>query len=134
MSWLFEAVGGWLSAAWQRRFFRSRAEQSENPWRKKARTRRTVVVPVDIETAEALCRTVLTSVGSERTTTGARAVEAVTPWNWRSSGTVVRTELDPGDVGTTVIVTAWPGAQLFDWGESRRIARLVAAHLVRRHL
>jgi hypothetical protein len=130
---LFEAVGGWFGASRQRRFFRSKAEQSKKPWRDKARVRREVVVAVDREVAQALCRTILTSLGTERLTTDGHSFEVVTPLNWRSSRTVVRAELDPHAGGTAVIVTAWPGAQLFDWGESRRVARLVADRLTRRH-
>jgi len=129
VSWRIEAVVGWFSAAWQRRFFRSKAEQSEKPWREKARAHRDVVVPLDVEATRRLCRTVLTSVGSERAAGGGSFVEPVTPSNWRSSGTVVRAELAPFDAGTAVIVTAWPGAQLFDWGGSRRVAKLVADEL-----
>jgi hypothetical protein len=133
VNWLLDVLGGWFSGAWQQRFFRAKAEQSEKPWREKARAHRTVVLPLNLDAAQAVCRSIITALGSERPTSGDGYVEAVTPGNWRSSGTVVRTKLDPGDGETTVTVTAWPGAQLFDWGESRRVARLVADQLVRRH-
>lgn len=133
MNWLLELIGGWLGAGWQRRFFRSKAERSEKPWRPNAQARREVLVPHGLAAAQELCNVVLASVGSGRQVQDDNAIEAVTPGNWRSAGTIVRVELQSVEDGTLVVVTAWPGAQLFDWGESRRIAKHVANRLVMGH-
>jgi hypothetical protein len=133
VSWLLEFLGGLFGAAWQRRFFRSRVERSEEPWRDKARAQQELVVPLDLDSTEARCHRVLASIGEERERALADddgSIEAVTPGNWRSTGTVVRLELQPVAGGTKISVTAWPGAALFDWGESRRVARLVSDRLV----
>jgi hypothetical protein len=78
------------------------------------------------EVAEQECRRLLTSIGDERAAqTGDNIIEIVT----RSSGTVIRIALTPMTDGTRITIAAWPGAQLFDWGESQRIARNVANSL-----
>jgi type II secretory pathway component PulM len=69
----------------------------------------------------------LASIGDERAPqTDTNLIEIVTRSSWRSSGTVVRVALAPVAEGTQITIAAWPGAQLFDWGESRRTARSVA--------
>ena len=56
------------------------------------------------------------------------ALEAVTNAGVRSTGTVIHVQLVGVDDRTRVEVAAWPGAQLFDWGESRRVVdRVIAA-------
>ena len=53
-------------------------------------------------------------------------LEFVTPWGVASFGTVIRVVVEPLYEGGDVVITAWPGAQLFDWGASRRaVNRLV---------
>jgi len=76
---------------------------------------------------DARCRTALEQVGVERTsaTSEPKVIEVVTPANWKTTGTVIRAELAETDHGTQVTLTAWPGAQLFDWGESRRMVKKI---------
>jgi hypothetical protein len=85
MSWLLEFLGGLFGVAWQRRFFRSRVERSEEPWRDKARAQQELVVPLDLDSTEARCHRVLASIGEERERALADddgSIEAVTPGNW----------------------------------------------------
>jgi hypothetical protein len=128
---LFDLLGGLLSARWIRAFFRKRAEGSEKPWRSKAKVQRRLVVANDLNATEARCRQLLLLMGTERAPIEAatRVIEVVTPYNWKSSGTVVRVQLAANPNGTNVSLSAWPGAQLFDWGESRRIVRRLASDL-----
>jgi hypothetical protein len=124
---ILDAIGGLLSGGWTRRFFRTKVEASQEPWRENAREVCVVIVTSRPEMAEQECRRLLTSFGDERAPqTGANLIEIVTRSNWRSSGTVVRVGLAPVAEGTQITIAAWPGAQLFDWGESRRTARTVA--------
>jgi hypothetical protein len=89
-----------------------------------------VIVTSQPEIAEHECRRLLTSIGDERAAqTGDNVIEIVTRSSWRSSGTVIRIALTPMTDGTRITIAAWPGAQLFDWGESQRIARNVANSL-----
>lgn len=125
VSALLDALGGLIGARWLQRFFRNKAEDSQKPWRTRATAYREVIVPASYEVAEARCRRALEMVGEERPVSIIGAIEAVTPATWRSSGTVIRLQLIPTQEGTRVDVAAWPGASLFDWGESRRVARAV---------
>jgi hypothetical protein len=113
--------------------FRSRAEQSTGPWRRSARARSKAFVATDIATATRRCREILTGIGQERpiaqSLPGVTIIEVVTPSTRRSSGTVLRTELSPARGGTAVEITGWPGAQLVDWGESKRLVEFVTSRL-----
>jgi hypothetical protein len=124
---IFDAIGGFLSGGWTRRFFRAKAEASQEPWRANARAVREVTITSRPEMAEQECRRLLTLIGEERAAqTEGNLIEIVTRSSWRSSGTVVRIALAPVAEGTRITIAAWPGAQLFDWGESRRVVRTVA--------
>jgi hypothetical protein len=111
---------------------RARALRSTKPVWKRARQERTVVLSIELQAAVQRCRQVAQSVGTERTPTQASSdvIEVVTPETARSSGIVLRLALvssTPSD--TTVSISAWPGGQLTDWGESRRLVDFVASQL-----
>jgi hypothetical protein len=112
-----------------RAVFRSKAQQSRKPWRKKANVQEQVRLGVPIESARRRCAEVLSAVGEPRPASDPNVMEAVTALNSRSSGTVVRIELQSMGDATEALITAWPGAQLFDWGESRRTVQEVSARL-----
>ena len=80
---------------------------------------------------EALCRRVLAGLGEERPTAAINALSVVTPRSRRSTGTVVQVQLAVATGGTRVEIAAWPGAQLFDWGVSRRLVQEVVDGLGR---
>lgn len=110
---------------------RDRTATSTAPWRRGARTGREIVLPVGVDEAERLVRALLEAQGDERATAASaegRVLEAVTPRNWRTTGTVLRVVLQPVAGGALVSVSGWPGAQLFDWGDSRRrVEQLIEA-------
>jgi hypothetical protein len=112
-----------------RAVFRSKAQQSRKPWRSKSYVREQVRLAVPIELARPRCAEVLSAVGELRHASDPNVMEAVTALNSRSSGTVVRIELQPTGEATDALITAWPGAQLFDWGESQRAVQEVSARL-----
>jgi hypothetical protein len=126
---LFQAIGGVFGARWTERHFRRKAERSTAPWRAGARSYREVIVPAPLEEAEAWCQRALRSLGEERQVAVVGAIEVVTPPTRRSSGTVIRTQLVATAAGTRVDIAAWPGAQLFDWGASRRAVQDVVKAL-----
>jgi hypothetical protein len=89
-------------------------------------------VDENLETTTTRCRDALASVADERSferSSHGVAIEAVTGMNWRSFGTVVRIELAPSHGGTDLRLVTWPGSQLFDWGESRRLADSLTSEL-----
>lgn len=112
-----------------RAVFRSKAQQSRKPWRSKAYVQEQVALNVPIELARRRCAEVLSALGQQRHASDPNVVEAVTALSRRSSGTVVRIELQSIGDATEALITAWPGAQLFDWGESRRTVEEVSARL-----
>jgi hypothetical protein len=78
------------------------------------------------------CRQVAESVGTERPPSQTRsgAIEVVTPETARTHGIVLRLELvSDTPTSTTVSISAWPGGQLTDWGESRHLVDFVASQL-----
>jgi hypothetical protein len=93
---------------------------------------REVTLRQDLPSATSRCRDILRSLGEERpgdpVEVGA-IVEAVTAAGKRSVGNVVRAELKSVPGGTQILVASWPGAQLFDWGESKRLVSLVCSQL-----
>jgi hypothetical protein len=92
--------------------------------------RKTVFVSQDVGLTAKTCRDLLTTVGYERSNpANERTIEVLTPMNGKSIGTVIRAELQPAERGTTVAISAWPGAQLFDWGESKHLAQTIADRL-----
>jgi hypothetical protein len=122
---LLQALGGFVSGRWTQRLSRRKTEQSEAPWRSRATAYHELIVPSSVDEVEARCRRVLGSLGAERQAAAVGAIEVVTSASWRSSGTVIRVQLTPAEGGTRMDLAAWPGAQLFDWGESRRALRKV---------
>jgi hypothetical protein len=102
--------------------FRREARTNTAPWRSEALIAERVLLSTDLTTAEARVHDTLHALSRERDTADPNVIEAVTRWNWRSSGTVIRVALEPEDSATCATVSVWPGAQLFDWGESRRVA------------
>jgi hypothetical protein len=120
-------IGSLVSGRWIQRFFRRRAERSTTPWRRKAKAEAEVIVLTSVDVTAARCRGALEQIGADRTSGASEpnVIEVVTPANWKTTGTVVRGELAETDHGTRVTLTAWPGAQLFDWGESRRMVKRV---------
>lgn len=132
---MFDAIGalfgGLLSGRWTRRQFRSRVEQSKEPWRKKARAVRELVLPTGMDLSEERCRRVLATLGTQREVSPPEpgVIEVVGPSSWRTTGTVLCARLEAVSGGTKVVIAAWPGAQLFDWGESRRLCAEAARRL-----
>jgi hypothetical protein len=107
---------------------RRTAARSRSSWRKRACVSREVLLPESSDVAADRVRRALASVGTLRDAAEAGAIEAVTEAGARSSGTVVHVQLVGTGEGTRAEIAAWPGAQLFDWGESRRVVdRVVAA-------
>lgn len=129
MSYLIEALLDWLSFRWIWRRFRRTAERSSSPWWARARSERHVLVRGDVEFAGRRAREVALRYGEERQTDSNNVVEIVTPANGRTSGSVVQMTLRPSNGGTDVTVAAWPGAQLFDWGASKRTADAICRDL-----
>jgi hypothetical protein len=82
---------------------------------------REVLLAEPDDAAEIRVRSALAAIGDLREAPEAGAFEAVTAAGSRSSGTVVHVQLVRTKDGTRIEVAAWPGAQLFDWGESRRV-------------
>ena len=117
------AAGRWLSR------FQGDPWQSTAPRRRRSLARQQLSLRESAQTVEKRCREIVTSLGTERSAE-AGVVEVVTRANRRSSGTVIRVQLQQIDGRTSVEVTAWPGAQLFDFGESKRLARSIATQLL----
>ena len=112
--------------------FRRRASRSTKPWRRGSLASRTFVLKEALPTALDHARTVLQTVGEERTVDDVQSghvIEVVTPSNVRSSGNVVRVNLEPVSSGTQVTIDSAPGAQLFDWGASKRLVAEIADRL-----
>jgi len=118
-----------LSARWTHNRLRRTAERSRSPWRKRARFSDEVFLPEALDAAHARVARALATIGTLREASEVGALEVVTDASARSSGTVVRVQLVGGDDGTRVEVAAWPGAQLFDWGASRRAVERVIERL-----
>jgi hypothetical protein len=97
--------------------------------RVKARASDELVLALPLDSARARCRDVLGQFGEQRPTPDEDVLEAVTPSNRRSSGTVIRVELARTLDGTKVSVSAWPGAQLYDWRESQKIVAGIVSRL-----
>jgi hypothetical protein len=83
----------------------------------------TVRLPCRVDEAANRCRGLMLKLGEERPAMQVEdfAMEIVTPPTRRSFGTVIRAELTNRSPGTDVTLSAWPGAQLVDWGESKRL-------------
>jgi hypothetical protein len=129
---MFDFIGGLVSGHWISRRFRSTAERSTEPWRKKARVTRQLVLPTGLHLSEERCRRVLSAFGEERPVYPPEpgVIEVIGRSSWRTTGTVLQARLRATDTGgTNVVLAAWPGAQLFDWGESRRLCAEVAKRL-----
>jgi hypothetical protein len=99
---------------------------------KRASQERTIVLSLDLQAAVERCRQLAQSVGRERTPpqVNSDVIEAVTPETAHSHGIVLRLALvssTPTDA--MVSISAWPGGQLTDWGESRRLVDFVASQL-----
>jgi hypothetical protein len=105
------------------RSFRDRAVQSKKPWRRGSLVRRELVVSQGVDATALQCRNLLESFGEPRASDPPSddVIEAVTPPSIKSMGTVLRAHLAPTAEGTRVTILAWPGAALFDWGESTRL-------------
>jgi hypothetical protein len=112
--------------------FRRRAVRSTAPWRRGAHTSREITVHEDLDATAAQCRALLRKFGEERAAdqpaTGVR-VEVVTPKSNMSVGSVVRVDLIPAAAGTRATISSWPGAQLFDFGESKQLVATIADSL-----
>ena len=115
-------------------YFRRRAETSASPWRRAARVEERLVLEGSLESVLARTRAALGEVGTLRDSGEPNTIEAVTARTWKTSGTVVRAEVRPSGRGAEVQLTAWPGAQLFDWGASRRAVASVEERLGRPQL
>jgi hypothetical protein len=114
------------------RYFRGRAVQSVKPRRRGSKVERHVVVHLELPLTDARCREILSKLGELRPLEGTappHTIEAITPQTLRSNGSVLRVHLERTRRGTTVAIAAWPGAALFDWGESRRLVDAVADQL-----
>jgi hypothetical protein len=83
----------------------------------------TVRLSCGVDEAANRCRDLMLKLGEERPAMQVEgfALEIVTPPMRRSFGTVIRAEMTDRSPGTDVTVSAWPGAQLVDWGESKRL-------------
>jgi hypothetical protein len=123
--WLAELIGGVFSARWAHSRVRRTVERSRSPWRKRARFSDEVFLPEPLDAAHARVARVLATIGTLREASEVGAFEAVTDATARSTGTVVHVQLVGSGDGTRVEVAAWPGAQLFDWGASRRAVERV---------
>jgi hypothetical protein len=112
---------------WQFRLQRSWAVRSRRPWRRKTLATAELLLATGPDPSQQRSRQVLTSLGSGRPLSGCHAnlIEVVTQPNWLSLGTVIQAELQPVEDGTRISIAAWPGAQLFDRGESRRVCNEV---------
>src|ERR1700722_5851282 len=77
--------------------FRRQARMSTVSWRSDALIEERILLSADLTTAEARVRDTLHSLGRERDTAEPNVLEAVTRWNWRSSGTVIRVALEQED-------------------------------------
>jgi len=128
---LIQMVWGMVGGRRRDARFRDKMEQSDRPWRARSLAFREVVVPMPFDETEALCRRVLAGLGEERPTAAINALSVVTPRSRRSTGTVVQVQLAVASGGTRVEIAAWPGAQLFDWGVSRRLVQEVVDGLGR---
>ena len=126
---LLDLVGATFAGRWIRNRFQRTAAQNRSPWRKRARFSGEVRLPEPVDAAQARMSRVLATIGTLREAPEDGALEAVTEATGRSSGTVVHVQLIGSSDGTRVEVAAWPGAQLFDWGESRRVVERVIALL-----
>jgi hypothetical protein len=83
----------------------------------------TVHLSCGVDEAANRCRDLMLKLGEERPAIRAEgvAIDIVTPPTRRSFGTVIRAELTNRSFSTDVTMSAWPGAQLVDWGESKRL-------------
>jgi len=125
-------VLAFVAAGWTFAFFRRRAATSTSPWRRGGRSTHEVSLPVELDEAERLARELLRTFGNERkpaTAADGPVIEVVTAADLKTSGTVLRVVLRDAPTGTLATITGWPGAQLFDWGHSRRTVQEVAARL-----
>jgi hypothetical protein len=126
---LVEFIGGLFGARRLSTRFSRAAAESRRPWRRNATFSRDVLSPEPYAIVEERIGKLLASIGTPREAAEVGALEAVTGPARKSNGTVVHVQLIDVPNGTRVAVAAWPGAQLFDWGESRRVVETVIAGL-----
>ena len=111
--------------------FSAIASHSQKPWRKMSLREGSVETPGDLATAQNRCDAVLGSTAAWENVEGSDSVllSGFVGGGIASSGTQVRIRLTPSDTGTRAEVSAWPGAQLFDWGVSKRLVAKILGQL-----